>query len=61
MCLNIFLSSVVSAEKFRYTCLGGEITIEGIDDKKDMEETRRTFLLLGKKSLHLSDCDLLLV
>ena len=48
MCLIMFLSSVVSAEKFRYTCMGGEITIEGVDDKKDMEETQRTFSLLGK-------------
>lgn len=38
----------MSADKFQYTCMGGEITIEGVDDKKDMEETRRTFSLLGK-------------
>lgn len=30
--------------------MGGEITIEGVDDEKDMEETRRTFSLLGKKN-----------
>ncbi|XP_041652628.1 unconventional myosin-Vc isoform X2 [Cheilinus undulatus] len=29
--------------------MGGDITIEGIDDKKEMEETRRTFSLLGLK------------
>lgn len=39
---------VVSADHFRYTCLGGEVTIEGVDDGKDMEDTRRTFTLLGK-------------
>lgn len=38
----------VSADKFRYTGLSGDITIEGIDDRKDMEETRRTFSLLGR-------------
>lgn len=48
---HIFLSSAVSADKFRYTCMGSEITIEGVDDKKDMEETRRTFSLLGKNRL----------
>uniref|UniRef100_A0A671VLJ0 Myosin VC n=1 Tax=Sparus aurata TaxID=8175 RepID=A0A671VLJ0_SPAAU len=36
------------ADKFQYTCMGGEITIDGVDDKKDMEETQRTFSLLGK-------------
>uniref|UniRef100_A0A665VXG3 Myosin VC n=1 Tax=Echeneis naucrates TaxID=173247 RepID=A0A665VXG3_ECHNA len=38
-----------SADQFQYTCTGGDTTIEGIDDKKDMEETRRTFSLLGLK------------
>ncbi|KAG7240324.1 hypothetical protein INR49_027017 [Caranx melampygus] len=38
---------LLSADNFQYTCMGGDITIEGIDDKKDMEETRRTFSLLG--------------
>lgn len=38
----------MSADKFQYTCMGGEITIDGVDDKKDMEETQRTFSLLGK-------------
>ncbi|XP_049930269.1 unconventional myosin-Vc [Epinephelus moara] len=38
---------LLGADKFQYTCMGGEITIEGVDDKKDMEETRRTFSLLG--------------
>ncbi|KAE8296185.1 Unconventional myosin-Vc [Larimichthys crocea] len=40
---------LLSADKFQYTCMGGEITIEGVDDEKDMEETRRTFSLLGLK------------
>uniref|UniRef100_A0A3Q1JUK3 Myosin VC n=1 Tax=Anabas testudineus TaxID=64144 RepID=A0A3Q1JUK3_ANATE len=40
---------LLSAENFRYTCMGGDITIEGVDDKKDMEETQRTFSLLGLK------------
>ncbi|XP_075998597.1 unconventional myosin-Vc isoform X2 [Genypterus blacodes] len=40
---------LLSADKFRYTCMGGEISIEGVDDKKDLEETRRTFSLLGLK------------
>jgi len=51
----------VSADEFAYTCMGGEITIEGVDDEKDMEETRRTFSLLGKKTRNLSDCNWLLV
>lgn len=38
---------LLGADKFQYTCMGGEIAIEGVDDKKDMEETRRTFSLLG--------------
>lgn len=38
----------VSADKFCYTGLSGDITIEGIDDRKDMEETRQTFSLLGR-------------
>lgn len=38
----------VSADQFQYTCTGGEVTIEGVDDGKDMEDTRRTFTLLGR-------------
>lgn len=38
----------MSADKFRYTGLSGDITIEGVDDRKDMVETRRTFSLLGR-------------
>ncbi|XP_013869026.1 unconventional myosin-Vc [Austrofundulus limnaeus] len=40
---------LLSADKFRYTCMGGDIAIDGVVDKKDMEETRRTFSLLGLK------------
>ncbi|KAM7002580.1 unconventional myosin-Vc [Tautogolabrus adspersus] len=46
---------LLSADKFQYTCMGGEITIEGVDDKKDMEETQRTFSLLGLKEEFQSD------
>ncbi|KAM7414757.1 hypothetical protein PAMA_019527 [Pampus argenteus] len=46
---------LLSADEFQYTCMGGEITIEGVDDKKDMEETRRTFSLLGLKEDFQSD------
>uniref|UniRef100_A0A672I2A3 Myosin VC n=1 Tax=Salarias fasciatus TaxID=181472 RepID=A0A672I2A3_SALFA len=38
-----------NADKFSYTCMGGNTTIEGVDDKKDMEETQRTFSMLGLK------------
>lgn len=51
------LSSTVSADKFNYTCMGGDITIEGVNDKKDLEETRQTFSLLGKR-LPQFDCKL---
>ncbi|XP_053175662.1 unconventional myosin-Vc [Scomber japonicus] len=46
---------LLSADEFRYTCLGGDIAIEGIDDKKEMEETQRTFSLLGLKEDFQSD------
>uniref|UniRef100_H3C1Z9 Myosin VC n=1 Tax=Tetraodon nigroviridis TaxID=99883 RepID=H3C1Z9_TETNG len=46
---------LLSADRFRYTCLGGEVTIEGVDDGKDMEDTRRTFALLGLKEDFQSD------
>nr|XP_046198991.1 unconventional myosin-Vc-like isoform X1 [Oncorhynchus gorbuscha] len=38
---------LLRADEFRYTSMGGETAIEGVDDRKDMEETRRTFSLLG--------------
>ncbi|KAJ1180712.1 hypothetical protein NDU88_005929 [Pleurodeles waltl] len=40
---------LVSANEFNYTKLGGNITIEGVDDKADMKETQKTFKLLGLK------------
>ncbi|XP_068578524.1 unconventional myosin-Vc isoform X2 [Cebidichthys violaceus] len=46
---------LLSADKFEYTCMGGDISIEGVDDKKDMEETRKTFSLLGLKKDFQSD------
>lgn len=53
--ISLFLLPTVSADNFQYTCMGGDITIEGVDDKRDMEETRRTFSLLGKKSNEHTD------
>lgn len=41
---------LVSAQEFNYTSMGGEIEIEGVDDRADMTETRRTFNLLGIKN-----------
>ncbi|XP_078540967.1 unconventional myosin-Vc [Lissotriton helveticus] len=38
---------LVSANEFNYTKLGGNTTIEGVDDKADMKETQNTFRLLG--------------
>ena len=42
---------LVSADKFKYTSMGGEIEIDGVDDRKDMAETRTTFNLLGKSHI----------
>lgn len=39
----------MGANKFNYTRLGGETEIEGVDDRADMAETRRTFSLLGNR------------
>ncbi|XP_066522959.1 unconventional myosin-Vc [Hoplias malabaricus] len=38
---------LLSADKFNYTCMGGDSEIPGVDDCADMAETRRTFSLLG--------------
>ncbi|XP_061577627.1 unconventional myosin-Vc [Cololabis saira] len=46
---------LLAADKFRYTSTGGDVTIEGVDDRKDMEETRRTFSVLGLKENFQSD------
>ncbi|KAJ7311412.1 hypothetical protein JRQ81_007046 [Phrynocephalus forsythii] len=40
---------LASAEKFNYTNMGGNPVIEGVDDKANMMETRKTFTLLGLK------------
>lgn len=37
-----------SAEEFNYTRMGGNTVIEGVNDRADMVETRKTFTLLGK-------------
>ncbi|XP_015414392.1 PREDICTED: unconventional myosin-Vc [Myotis davidii] len=36
-----------SAEEFNYTRMGGNTVIEGVSDSAGMEETRKTFTLLG--------------
>uniref|UniRef100_A0A3P8VLH7 G protein subunit beta 5 n=1 Tax=Cynoglossus semilaevis TaxID=244447 RepID=A0A3P8VLH7_CYNSE len=46
---------LLSADKFQYTSMGGDISIEGVDDMKDMEETQRTFSMLGLKEGFQSD------
>uniref|UniRef100_A0AAQ4P2D2 Myosin VC n=1 Tax=Gasterosteus aculeatus aculeatus TaxID=481459 RepID=A0AAQ4P2D2_GASAC len=46
---------LLAADEFEYTSMGGDIRIEGVDDKKDMEETRQTFSLLGLKEDFQSD------
>ncbi|KAM6058887.1 unconventional myosin-Vc [Chlamydotis macqueenii] len=38
-----------SAEEFNYTRMGGSTVIEGVDDRANMVETRKTFALLGLK------------
>lgn len=43
----ILVSFAVAADEFRYTCMSGEVSIEGVDDRKDMEETQQTFSRLG--------------
>ncbi|XP_062984325.1 unconventional myosin-Vb isoform X3 [Elgaria multicarinata webbii] len=44
--------SLVCAKDFFYTTLGGEPSIEGVDDTDDFEKTRRAFTLLGVKESH---------
>ncbi|CAH2273930.1 unconventional myosin-Vc [Pelobates cultripes] len=38
---------LLSADEFNYTGMGGCITIDGVDDRKDMIDTQKTFSLLG--------------
>ncbi|XP_027696656.1 unconventional myosin-Vc isoform X1 [Vombatus ursinus] len=40
---------LVSAEEFNYTRMGGNIIIEGVNDRAAMIETQKTFALLGLK------------
>ncbi|CAJ0939020.1 unnamed protein product [Ranitomeya imitator] len=39
---------LMNAENFNYTNMGDCIVIEGVDDRRDMMETQKTFSLLGK-------------
>ena len=44
----------VSAGQFQYTCMGGAVDVEGLDDDRSaMEETLSTFSLLGEMTFHL--------
>lgn len=45
-CNHLVISG--SAEEFNYTRMGGSTVIEGVSDSAGMEETRKTFTLLGK-------------
>lgn len=38
----------MNAENFKYTSMGGCIEIDGVNDRKDMIDTQKTFQLLGK-------------
>ncbi|XP_053573457.1 unconventional myosin-Vc [Bombina bombina] len=38
---------LMSAEDFNYTRMGGNTIIEGVNDRKDMIDTQKTFALLG--------------
>lgn len=44
---NLLVSG--SAEEFNYTRMGSSTVIEGVNDRADMVETRKTFTLLGKR------------
>uniref|UniRef100_T1DK53 MYO5B variant protein n=1 Tax=Crotalus horridus TaxID=35024 RepID=T1DK53_CROHD len=41
--------SLVDAKDFFYTSLGGDTSLEGVDDAEDFEKTRQAFALLGVK------------
>ncbi|KAM3845124.1 unconventional myosin-Vb isoform 2-T2 [Vipera latastei] len=41
--------SLVDAKDFFYTSLGGDTSLEGVDDAVDFEKTRQAFTLLGVK------------
>uniref|UniRef100_A0A670ZRU9 Myosin VB n=1 Tax=Pseudonaja textilis TaxID=8673 RepID=A0A670ZRU9_PSETE len=40
--------SLLDAKDFFYTSLGGDTSLEGVDDAEDFEKTRQAFTLLGK-------------
>ncbi|XP_072574051.1 unconventional myosin-Vc isoform X1 [Paramormyrops kingsleyae] len=40
---------LLRADEFTYTSMGGATSIDGVDDRAEMAETRRTFSLLGLK------------
>ncbi|XP_061470342.1 unconventional myosin-Vb isoform X2 [Rhineura floridana] len=44
--------SLMCAENFFYTSLGGDTSIEGVNDANDFEKTRHAFTLLGVKESH---------
>uniref|UniRef100_A0A8C3S232 Unconventional myosin-Vb n=1 Tax=Chelydra serpentina TaxID=8475 RepID=A0A8C3S232_CHESE len=44
--------ALTCAEDFFYTSLGGDTTIDGVDDADDFEKTRHAFTLLGVKESH---------
>uniref|UniRef100_A0A452HCF0 Myosin VB n=1 Tax=Gopherus agassizii TaxID=38772 RepID=A0A452HCF0_9SAUR len=44
--------ALTCAEDFFYTSMGGDTTIDGIDDADDFEKTRHAFTLLGVKESH---------
>lgn len=52
--ISLIFNIQVSADKFNYTCMGGETEIQGVDDRADMAETCHTFTLLGKNCTLLS-------
>uniref|UniRef100_A0A670ZR92 Myosin VB n=1 Tax=Pseudonaja textilis TaxID=8673 RepID=A0A670ZR92_PSETE len=41
--------SLLDAKDFFYTSLGGDTSLEGVDDAEDFEKTRQAFTLLGVK------------
>ncbi|XP_077423265.1 unconventional myosin-Vc isoform X1 [Vanacampus margaritifer] len=46
---------LMSADEFLYTGMGGDIMIDGVDDRKGMAETQQTFSMLGLKEDFQSD------
>ncbi|XP_067401502.1 unconventional myosin-Vb isoform X2 [Emydura macquarii macquarii] len=44
--------ALTCAEDFFYTSLGGDTTIDGVNDADDFEKTRHAFTLLGVKESH---------